>query len=288
MNFSMDTAIYSDQQEQAMRGTHRRIDSDSSGLSSACLDATCIPLISVNRFQDQQSDKHRKPGVTNPLSNLRCSSILFDQNGVQFQQHHNNPQTQNQSSKNTVSLRSSDSHKELHDCQKNNRYLHAVMHFCPCSNSARDSQKYHQDSIGKTTKQIATQQYLTSCSLQSNLENVTTTKHTLSMRRKGNQSLRHLSKRFKFSVEDERFCPNTKKASDLAQEPTEESEPGSTDAIDASERIQASQPVQQIPEMEELDNGSLLSPSRNNISFPVSPNRSKLLSDKFNTLKKKL
>lgn len=78
------------------------------------------------------------------------------------------------------------------------------------------------------------------------------------------------------------------KASDAAQEPTKEFEPGSADFIVESGRVQALLPVQKVPEMQGLDNASLLSPKRNNISFFVGPNKSSPFSDKINTLINKL
>lgn len=76
----------------------------------------------------------------------------------------------------------------------------------------------------------------------------------------------------------------TKKVFDSAQEPTEKSKPGSTDVIAEFERVQTSQPVRKVPEIKGQNNGSLLSPNRNNISFLAGPNKSSSLPDEINTL----
>lgn len=95
----MDAAVDSGQCEQALRGTYCKLNSNSSRLFSACLVANSAPLVSGNRFSDQQSDKHQKPGETNSRSNIQCFSNLPDENEVQFQQLHNNPKTQIHTSK---------------------------------------------------------------------------------------------------------------------------------------------------------------------------------------------
>lgn len=104
----MDAAADSNQHEQALRRKYRKMNSDASRLSSARVDATCAFLISGNKFSKQQSGKHQKPGVTDPRSNDQSFSFLTDQNEVQFQQLHNNPRTQSQSSKKTINSGSGD------------------------------------------------------------------------------------------------------------------------------------------------------------------------------------
>lgn len=108
------------------------------------------------------------------------------------------------------------------------------------------------------------------------------------MQKKSNQSFRYLSKRPEYSVQHNGFCHNTKKASNLAQEPTEKCKPSSTDLIDESERVQTSQPVRQVPSMRGLNNGLLQSWNRNSIPFFVGPNKSSSLFDEVNTLRKEL
>lgn len=65
-------------------------------------------------------------------------------------------------------------------------------------------------------------------------------------------------------------------------------EPGSTDVWIESERVQALLPVRQVPVLQGLDNASLLSPNRNDISFLVNSNKSILFSVDISTLEKEL
>lgn len=88
---NMDVEANVDHREKALRQTHHKMNSDRSCLPSECLDATCALLVSGNRFSKQQSDEHPNPDVAHSSSNVQSSPIVSNQDGGQFQQHHNNP-----------------------------------------------------------------------------------------------------------------------------------------------------------------------------------------------------
>lgn len=108
------------------------------------------------------------------------------------------------------------------------------------------------------------------------------------MWRKGRQSLRYLSKQSMSSIIHKRSHLKKKKASDSAQKPTKECKLGYTDVFGEAERVRTSQPERQVPEMQSLNNGSLLSLNKNNISFSVGINKSKSLTNETSTRKREL